>query len=249
MAVLALLAGLLLAACGADARKHTWPVPGETDASGPARATATVVQVGARPITGATYEHWLAVGAATVDMPKLGKPLPTPITYEPPRFTACIARLHASAPKPATVSQLRAKCQKSYRAVQNRILNFLITGYWLRGEAAERHASVTQAEVRKRFEEEKRAGYPTAASFRSLKEASRQTVADLMFAVETQMLSQKLLEKFTKTHSHETPEQAVIAAFNQSIREKWTARTSCEPGYVVQDCRQYKSQQASTSGD
>ena len=94
MAVLALLTGLLLAACGADARKHTWPVPGETDASGPSRATATVVQVGARPITGATYEHWLAVGAATVDMPKLGKPLPTPIAYEPPRFTACIATLH-----------------------------------------------------------------------------------------------------------------------------------------------------------
>lgn len=99
---------------------------------------------------------------------------------------------------------------------------------------------MSEAEVRKKFEEERRAQYPTAASFRSFQEASRQTVPDLMFAVETQMLSAKLLEKFTKTQPKGKSEQAKTAAFNLGIRIKWTAKTDCQPGYVVQDCRQYK---------
>jgi hypothetical protein len=239
MAAFAFLAGLILASCGGSS-KHATSVGTSASVAGPAPATVVVVQVGAMPITGATYDHWMAIGAATVEIPKPTGPLPKPVAYEPPGFTACVAHLHTGAPKSTTATQLRAKCQQTYEGIRSRILNFLISGYWLRGEAAERHASVTEAEVRKKFEEEKRANYPSAASFRRLEEASRQTVSDLMFAVETQMLSGKLLEKFTKAHSHEKSEQATIAAFNKSIRGKWTARTSCQLGYVIRDCKQYK---------
>jgi hypothetical protein len=187
----------------------------------------------------------MAIGAATVEMPKASGPLPQPVAYEPPDFTACVAHLQISAPKAATPAQLTAKCTKTYKSIQTRILNFLITGYWLRGEATEQHVSITEAEVRKKFEEEKRTNYPTAASFRRLQEASRQTVPDLMFAVETRMLSAKLLERFTKQHSHEPSEQATITAFNESIASKWTPRTNCQPEYVVRDCKQYKPRSGS----
>jgi hypothetical protein len=240
MVLLALLAGLILTACGNSASRRTASVVTPAAAAGPAPATAVVVQVGATPINGAVYDHWMTIGAATVDMPKPGALMPNPIAYEPPQFTACVAHLLKAAPRSTTTAQLTAKCKKTYQGIQNRILNFLITGYWLRGEAAEQHTSVTEPEVRKKFEEEKRANYPTAASFRKLQEASRQTVPDLMFAVETQMLSAKLLEQFTKAHPHEKSEQATITAFNNSIRSTWARKTSCRRGYVVKDCKQYK---------
>ena len=203
--------------------------------------SALVVQVGATSVTGTTYDHWMAIGDATVNVPVPGRPPPKPVAYEPPNFAACIANLDVSVPKPqGTRAQLKAKCRQTYSAIQARILNFLITGYWLREAAAEQHASVTKAEVRKKFEEEKRANYPTAASFRNLEEASRQTVPDLLFAVQTRMLSAKLLEKFTAAQPKGTSEQAAVAAFNVSLKRKWTARTNCEPGYVIRDCRQYK---------
>jgi hypothetical protein len=237
--LLAVLAGLTLTSCGGSS-EHATSTYSPPPALGPAPATAVVLQVGSTPITGAMYDHWMAIGAATVEMPKPSGPLPKPVTYEPPGFTACVAHLHTSAAKSTTTAKLRARCKTAYEGIQSRILSFLITGYWLRGEAAEQHASVTEAEVRKKFEEEKRANYPTAASFRRLQEASRQTVPDLLFAVETRMLSAKLLEKFTKAHSHAKSEQATIAAFNKSIASTWMPRTDCQPGYVIRSCRQYK---------
>jgi len=238
MFVSALLVGLILTGCGGSAKRHTADA-GSESAVGPAPATAVVVRVGATPITGATYDHWMAIGAATVEMPKPTGSVPKPVAYEPPDFTACVAHLRTSALKSTTTAQLEAKCEKTYEGIQTRILNFVITGYWLRGEAAEQHASITEAEVHKRFEEERRANFPTTASFRRLQEASHQTIPDLEFSVETQMLSAKLLESFTKVHAHGKSEQARIAAFNKSIRSKWTPKTDCSPGYVIGDCRQY----------
>jgi hypothetical protein len=232
------LCATILTSCGSSGahKPNTADTASIRDA---AAAHAVVAQVvGATPITGASYDHWLAVGEATVEMPKRTGPLPKPVHYEPPFFTACIVHLRPTAAG-ASTSELRSKCRKTYEGIQERILNFLITGYWLRREASEHRVTVSPAEVRKRFEEVRHAHY-TTASFRRLREASRQTVADLEFAVETQMLSAKLLEVFTKAHPHERSEQATIAAFNKSIRRTWMPQTSCEPGYVVADCKQYK---------
>jgi hypothetical protein len=238
VAALALLIGLMFTACGSNASRQGATLT--SSATGPAPATGVVVRVGATPITGAIYDHWMAVGAATVELPRPGAPTPTPTAYEPPEFAACRAHLQTIAPKSTTTARLKAECERTYEGIRTRILNFLITGYWLRREAAEQHASVTAAEVHKKFDEEKRINYPTPAAFRKLQETSRQTVPDLEFAVETQLLSAKLLRKFTKEHSHEPSEQATIAAFNRSLERKWTAKTDCLPGYIVRDCRQYK---------
>ena len=233
----AVLVGFALSACGGSG-KHAANDVASTSAS----TGSVVAQVGDTSITRGSYEHWMKVGDATVNIPVPGRPPPRPVAYEPPSFAACIANLKESVAKPhATKAQLKAKCRQTYTNIQARVLNFLITGYWLRNEAAEQGVSVSEAEVRKRFEQEKRRSYPTAASFGKFQEASLQTVPDLMFAVETQMLSAKLLERFTGTNGGRyKAEQAKISAFNRGIASKWAQRTDCQPGYVVKDCKQYK---------
>jgi hypothetical protein len=160
------------------------------------------------------------------------------VQYRPPKFTACVAHLRAGAPSSTAIEPLRAECKRVYEGIRARVLNFLITGYWLRGEAAETHTPVSEAEVRAKFEQERRTNYPTPASFRRLEEASRQTRPDLEFAVETQMLSARLLARFTSAGQFSS-EQAAVAAFNNHMQSTWTPRTSCQPGYVIKGCKQF----------
>jgi hypothetical protein len=202
-------------------------------------STGIAVQVGHTAITGSAYDHWMAVGAATVEMPKASGPLPEVIAYQPPNFTACVDHLRKGSTKTPATSPLRAECQVTYEDIRRRILNFLITGDWLRGAAAEKGLLVTPAAVKKKFQEERLVHY-TPNSFRRLQRSSRQTIGDLEFAVETQMLSARLLEAFLKEHHRERSEHATIAAFNKSIKRTWIPKTNCHPGYVIPDCRQYR---------
>jgi len=198
-----------------------------------------VVQVGKTSITRAQYEHWMRIGDATVEMPLPGHPPPTPMDYEPPNFTACVAHLRATSLLHESTSQLTAKCRHTYVGIKTRILRFLINGYWLREEAAEDGASVSSAEVQKEFDHIKQQSFPTEAAFQRLLAASRQTIPDLKFAVETQMLSAKLLKRFSKIENKESPESSE-EALNKQLDEKWTPRTSCKSGYVIQACGQHR---------
>jgi hypothetical protein len=233
-----LLSVIPLASCGSG--KHDAGTDKAASRASVAPETAVVVRIGTTLITGAMYDHWMTIGAATVEKPKPNGSLPKPVPYEPPKFTACVARLRDKTRQATPVAPLQAECKATYEGIQDRILSFLITGYWLRGEAAEKGLSVSVAEVKKKFDEEKRENYPTAASFRRLQEASKQTIPDLEFAIETQMLSTKLLGHFAAEHGEEKYEEAAVPGFNKSIRAKWRPRTSCQPGYVVPDCKQYK---------
>lgn len=225
-----------VAACGSSKRADPARIAAASASSSNSSQSRVVVRVGAVPITEATYQHWMAIGAATVEMPKPTGPLPKPLTYVPPSFTACIAQLRAATPT-APTNQLRRKCEKSYATIQNRILGFLITGAWLEQQAAAKRVSVTPAEVRQRLSVERRA--QGAAAFRRLKEASRQDIADLEYAAERQLRSTKLLERFTAGHQS-LPEAAVIADFNKALTSAWLPRTVCETGHVVKDCSEYK---------
>jgi hypothetical protein len=182
----------------------------------------------------------MAIGAATEVMPRPGMPPPKPLVYTPPAFTACVARLQGEHTPTSAISSVTTNCRRKYEGIQKRILNFLISGYWLRGEATHQGMTVTEAEIRKKFEEEERAAFPNRASLRKLEAVTRQTASDLTFAVGTQMLSTKLLEHFAKRHPRGKSEAATVAAFNTSIRSTWTPRTSCAPGYIVPDCKQYR---------
>jgi hypothetical protein len=205
-----------------------------------------VVQVGGTPISKTLYQHWMRIGAATVELPVPGQPPPKPVAYNPPGFSDCVVHLRTDSPRsnpntPPTDRQLKTRCAQIYASIRARILAFLITGYWLRNEAIDRGVSFSEAEVRKKFEEERQAQYPTAAAFQTLLTASHQTIHDLLFAVKTRMLSTKLLERFTETHANEMSPQTGVGAFNRALEQKWVRLTSCRSGYIVKDCLQYKS--------
>lgn len=160
-----------------------------------------VVQVnGASTITKEAFGHWMAVAASSGAATTGGKA----VVPEPPSYSACIAHLAATAPKPEkgqsapTNAQLKSQCEQQYKSLQQEVLGFLISSSWVLGEANGLGVKLTDAEVRKQFEKIKTQQFPQAAEFEKFLASSGQTVSDLLLRVKLNLLSQKIQQKIVK---------------------------------------------------
>jgi Raf kinase inhibitor-like YbhB/YbcL family protein len=130
-------------------------------------------------------------------------------------------------------------------------LGFLITSEWVLGEAAARHMSVSEAEVKKRYTQLVHQSFPKAGSLQKYLAKSGETEADLLARIKVELLASRIAAKITsgKGASKRT---AILAGFERNFQKHWKSVTSCNPGYVMEDCKQYKGKPekltASTTG-
>lgn len=185
-----LFAAVALAACGG--------IPGDA-----------VVQVDGNPITKTTFNHWMGVAASSTTATTGGKP----VIPEPPNYTACIAHLAATAPKPAkgqkppTTKQLKTQCETQYKSLQAEVLGFLISSSWVLDEGKSLNVKLSDKEVHKQFEKIKTSQFPKASEFEKFLQTSGQTVSDLLLRVKLNLLSQKIESAITKKKSKITEAQ------------------------------------------
>jgi len=186
-----------------------------------------VVQVGGSSITKDTFNHWMSVASASTAGTVPGQTAPKPVVPEPPNYTACIAHLAATSPKPAkgqsapTTAQLKSQCEQQYKSLQQEVLGFLISSEWVLGEASSLGVKVTDAEVKKQFEKIKSTQFPKAAEFEKFLASSGQTVSDLLLRVKLNMLSTKIQQKIVKAKS--TPTQAQIEKYYNENKQRFGA--------------------------
>jgi foldase protein PrsA len=172
-----------------------------------------VVQVDGTSLTKEAFSHWMSVAATSTGSAATGKPV-IPV---PPDYSACIAHLAATSPKPAkgqsapTTKQLKAQCEQQYKALSQEVLGFLISSQWVIGEAASLGVKVSDAEVKKEFEKIKNAQFPKAAEFEKFLASSGQTTSDLLLRVKLNMLSQRIQKKIVADKGKVT--QAQIAKY------------------------------------
>lgn len=168
-----------------------------------------VVQVGGTPISKATFEHWIDVAVASSSANPTER-APAPV---PPNYTACIAHLQATAPKPAkgqkapTTAQLKAQCEQQYKSLSTEVLGFLISSQWVLSEAESLGVKVSDAEVHKEFAKIKSTQFPKASEFEKFMQTSGQTVSDLLLRVKLNMLSSKIQKQVIKKESNVTKAQ------------------------------------------
>jgi hypothetical protein len=198
-----------------------------------------VITVGSNSISKAAYDHWLGAVIALASY----APQEPPRTFDPPNFTKCIVRLRLIAPLQNAAhlssSQLKATCQTEYAQLRERTASLLIYDYALRSEAAARHIDVSDAEVVARFKKIRQQVYPNVVEFRKALASSHQTTSDLLFEVKNQLLAAKLQHQLAGSLKSRT-EGAAEAAFALKLQERWKSRTSCQPGYIVNGCKQFK---------
>jgi foldase protein PrsA len=170
-----------------------------------------VVQVnGGSAISKEAFGHWLAVAASSSGASTGEKP----VLPDPPNYTACIAHLQATAPKPAkgqkapTTAQLKTQCEQQYKSLQQEVLGFLISSSWVLAEAKALGVKLSDAEVQKQFLKIKSQQFPKTAEFEKFLSTSGQSVSDLLLRVKLNMLSQKIQQKIIKKKPKVTEAEA-----------------------------------------
>jgi foldase protein PrsA len=191
-ALCALLAlSVLVAACGG--------VPGNA-----------VATVDGTSIDKTQFDHWLNVAAKSSGQPNAVVP-------DPPSYTKCVAAKRKTAAKPAkgqpkqTDAQFKTQCRQEYQTERDQVLQLLISFQWIAGEAKKMGVTVSDKEVQKSFQSQKKQAYPKPADYQKFLKQSGQTEADILERVRLNLLSDKIRNKVIKGKDKVTPAQ--IKAF------------------------------------
>ena len=134
-------------------------------------------------------------------------------TAQAPSVPPDAAAVVGAAPIPiATVDHWVAiagrQSKEKRSALVKEVMEFLITAEWVHAEAAERGLVVTPAEVRADFDKTRKASFKTNKEFERFLSESGQTVDDILFRVESGLLSDKLREDVTRDVRKPTEAQA-----------------------------------------
>jgi foldase protein PrsA len=209
-----------------------------------------VVQIGARSISKATLDHWTAIEAATDYETNPSGPLPTGVVPDPPRYSACIARLRETTPKVRagtprpTRTSLEKECRQKYRKLQQHVLNVLITFQWLLGESEKQGVNITDSEVNRQYERFSHERFPKTGELKRYLTITGESLADERLRMKMDLLGTRLNEKMERKVKDEGAgvQQQLLAVvrWNKEFVARWLARTNCRVEYVVSNCRQYR---------
>jgi foldase protein PrsA len=173
-----------------------------------------VAEVDGNAIEKSTFDHWLTVASKSGGQAAAAAP-------KPPAFTACIAQKRKTTPKPAkgqpkvTDAQLKTQCKQEYGALRDQVLQLLVSFEWIEGEAKLQNIKVTDAEITKTFEKQKKQAFPKEADWQKFLKDSGQTQKDIIKRVRLDTLSNKIREKVTKGKDKVSDAQ-ITAYFNKN---------------------------------
>ena len=142
------------------------------------------------------FDHWLGAAAAGTQPPGAGGEVVLP---DPPDFTECIAAKKKQPAPPGsqkpTDAQLKDQCKQEYDSLKQQVMQFLISAEWIQQEADARDIEVTDEEIQKQFEDQKKQSFPNEKDYQDFLTTSGQTEEDLLFRVKLDVLSNKVREE------------------------------------------------------
>src|SRR3954471_11014317 len=161
----------------------------------PGNAVATV---DGEAIDKADFTHWMSIAAKTSGQP--GNAVPDPQNA----YKGCIAAKRKATPTPAkgqpkvTDAQLKTQCVTEYKTLRDQVLQLLISFKWIQGEADSMGVKVTDADVKKSFDQQKKQSFPKDADYQKFLKTSGQSQDDIMQRVKSDLLSTKIHAKVIK---------------------------------------------------
>jgi parvulin-like peptidyl-prolyl isomerase len=157
----------------------------------------SVASVDGNDIKKDDFNHWMLVAAKSTGQPNASVP-------DAPEYTKCVAAKKKTLPKPAkgqsapTDKQLKDQCKQEYEALRDQVMQLLTRFQWIDGEAQDRGIKITDAEVKKSFEEQKKTAFPKEADYQKFLKQNGQTEEDILARVRLDLLSNKIRDEIIK---------------------------------------------------
>jgi foldase protein PrsA len=202
-----------------------------------------VASVDGDPIEKEEFEHWMNVASKSSGQPGASVP-------DAPEFTKCIANKKKTAPKPAkgqpktTDEQLKDQCKQEYEQLRDQVLQLLTSFKWIEGEAEEMGIKVSDAEIKKSFDQQKKQSFPKDADYKKFLKDYGQTEQDVMQRVKLDLLSNKIRDKVIKGKDKVTDAQ--IKDFYDKNKERF-AQPERRDLRIVLTKREAKADQAKSA--
>lgn len=140
----------------------------------------------------------------------------------------------------ANIARRSEDSSKRHRSNAGEVLKetmgYLISSDWVIGEAQDRHVDVSPTEAQHAFDRIRAQQFHKHREFEKFLKQSGETVADLLFRVRLNLLSERIQKRVLAGHHSARGKQRALERFVHGFRLKWEAQTYCEPGYAVQDC-------------
>jgi hypothetical protein len=159
--------------------------------------------------------------------------IPAGLVSDPPNYTRCVDRLgavSAAAGQKHTTAELLRKCRQLYQALKQQAVSYLVGAQWRIALDAEVGITASDKEVDELYRQTRREEFPSDADQARYLAERRRTLADELFVLKLDLLSQKTIAKL------EAGGRPLLAKFNAAGR-RWEGKTSCHPGYVVLHCK------------
>ena len=190
---------------------------------------SAVAKVGDSTISKDEFERWYQTLAAGASETGQG------VVPDPPKYEKCIAALQKQpspegAGKP-TEDALKKQCTLQYEEIRDATMQFLIQAEWVQQEAEERDVSVSDEEVKKSFEDQKKQAFPKEADYQKFLKDSGSTEEDILFRVKLSQLQTKLTKKITEGKT--TPTDEEIAAEYEKNKESYAVPESRDVSLVL----------------
>jgi foldase protein PrsA len=172
------LSAIAISACGNDV---------------PSGAVATV---GDESISQQEFDRWFkTASAAQAQGGQTAEP-------DPPDFEKCVAT-KKKLPQPQgqdkpSDSELKKQCKTEYETLRTQVMQFLIQAEWVQQEAEKQDVNVTDAQINKSLEDQKKQAFPNEKAYKEYLKSSGLTEEDVLFRVKLDQLQQKLTQKITE---------------------------------------------------
>src|SRR5918995_1501646 len=227
----------------------------------PGNAVATV---DGEAIEKEQFTHWMTVAAKSTGQANAAVPDPEA------DYKNCVAAKRKATPAPAkgqpkvTDTQLKTQCKTEYDQLRNQVLQLLISFQWIQGEASTMDVKVTDAEVKKPFDEQKKQSFPKAAGGKLPAQAKGtldKELDDAVFSAKKNALEGPIKTQYgyyvftvsaiteasqqTLAEAKETIKQTLASqgqqkaldTFVKDFTKRWKEKTECSDGYKTTDCK------------
>jgi foldase protein PrsA len=166
--------------------------------------SGAVAKVGDATITQDEFDKWLKTA---VSGQAQGGAVVVP---DPPEYTKCVAA-KKKLPVPEGQKQqgdaaLKKQCEQEYDTLKGEVMQFLIQAEWVTQEAEDQGVEVSDAAVRKSFEDQKKQAFPTEKAYQEFIKSSGMSEEDILYRVKLNQLQEKLTQKITEDAGKVTDE-------------------------------------------